>query len=212
MLRRFYEPYIIYFLTWNNSVAALDDLLRRPRKSNEHIGLFFSEHDFAESLEARSIIACLIRQCLSVETLCKSQQDKLETIFRNTYPDAEDFELLLHDVVKNSGGVTFIIDGPNECSQADRTTILGILSRVMVSSGKLIKILLTSREGFIEDIRRVFKTFHEVLMNCREADADVKIYVEGMIEKKIKSGELIVGQIELVQGIVDALIHGANGM
>jgi hypothetical protein len=115
-------------------------------------------------------------------------------------------------VVSNLSRTTFIIDGLDECSQADRRIILGVLSRVMCASPSPIKLLLSSREGLVEDVDRVFQDYQAVTMHCEEAQADVRTYVNGIIQEKIESGDLPIGSIQLVEDVKDALIRGASGM
>lgn len=141
-------------------------------------------------------------------------EDQLKEAFEKTDLDAADFELeaVLHNVVAHSCTITFVIDGLNECPQAERGIVLGILSRVMSSSRSRMKLFLSSREGVTEDIRRVFYTSRQVTMRCAEAQTDVTTYVEGIIKDKIESKDLAIGDIKLVGEVKDALIQGANGM
>jgi hypothetical protein len=118
----------------------------------------------------------------------------------------------LQSVAASSSTITFVIDGLDECSQADRTVVLGILSHVISSSQSTIKLFISSREGLIEDVVRVFKIYQPVTMHCDEAQADVTTYVEGIIQEKLESRHLAIGSIQLVQEVKDALIQGANGM
>jgi hypothetical protein len=196
----------------NPSAAALDDLLRRPQRSNEYIGFFFCENDFTNSLDARTILGCLSRQCLSVETLTRSEELRLKQFLKTTYPDNEDLKEVLKNAVLQSSSTTFIIDGLNECPQAERATVLGTLSRVMSSSRAPIKLFLSGREGLIAELSRVFDTWHQVMINCTEAHADIPKYIDGVVNDKFDSKELAIGDKKLVQEVKDALIHGANGM
>lgn len=154
----------------------------------------------------------MIRQCLSAETLPKNIEDQLKELFDGTSPDAEDLEVVLQSLATSSSTITFVVDGLDECSQANRTIVLGVLSRVMSSSRSPIKLFLSSREGLIEDVVGLFKTYQQVTMHCGEAQTDVTTYVEGIIKEKIESRVLAIGSIQLVQEVKDALIQGANGM
>jgi hypothetical protein len=198
-------------LIYHASAAAADELLCQPRKSNEHIGLFFCEHDCVDSLNCRTILGSLIRQCLSVDALPKDIESQLKEMFEGTSPDAEDLEAVLHTVADTSEKLTFIIDGIDECPEQERTMLLRILSRSR-SFNSPIKLFISSREGFINEIRVISETLHRLTMHCKEAEADVPAYVEGIIQEKIKDGKLMVGSKQLGEEIQDALIQGANGM
>lgn len=194
------------------TAAAIDDLLCRSRKSNDHIGFFFCEYDNASSLIARTIIGTLIRQCLTVDSLSKTIEERLKDLCKGTSPDAEDLEPLLHDIAATSGTTIFAIDGFDECTKANRIIILRMLHRLMSSSRSKIKIFFSSREDVIMDIGRVFNTCQQVAMDCEEARADIPTYVNGIIAEKMKNGELEVTDIQLLQHIRNVLVRGANGM
>jgi hypothetical protein len=89
--------------------------------------------------------------------------------------------------------------------------VLKILFRA-ISSPRHIKLFISSREGLIDDISKVFGISQRLTMHCKEAEADIPTYVEYIIQEKIKSRELLVGNNQLVQQVQDALIQGANGM
>lgn len=176
------------------------------------MGFFFCEFDNASSLTARTVLGSLIRQCLSTDTLSRTVEGKLRDLFEGTSPDDEDLEQLLHDVVATSRTTIFAIDGFDECSKDDRMTILKMLHRLMFSSQSVIKVFLSSREDIKGDIGRVFGSCPQVAMDCEEARADISTYVNDVIEDNLEGGELEIGNIQLKQDILDALIRGAKGM
>lgn len=192
--------------------AAVNGLLCRLRKDNDHIGFFFYEYDNASSLIAQTILGSLIQQCLSVDTLSKTTEGRLKDLFEGSSPDAEDLEPLLHDIAATSRTIIFVIDGFNECTKANRTIVLRILHRLISSSQLIIKIFFSSREDIIGDIGRVFNTYQRVIMDCEEARADIPIYVNDIIAEKTENSDLIVNNIQLLQDIQEALVRGANGM
>ncbi|KAH8592594.1 hypothetical protein B0O99DRAFT_743497 [Bisporella sp. PMI_857] len=194
------------------TAAAIDDLLCRPWKSNDHISFFFCEFDNASSLTAWTILGTLIRQCLSTNTLSKAIEDRLKELFKDLPPDAEDLEPLLHDIAATSGTMIFVIDGFDECAGSDGILVLRILHHFISSSRSTIKIFLSSRENVIGDIARTFDISQHVAMDCDEASTDIPTYVNSVVAEKIENGELIIGNIRLIQDIQNALVKGANGM
>ena len=142
----------------------------------------------------------------------KTIEDRLKELFRGTSLDAEDLEPLLHNIAAISGTMIFVIDGFDECAKADRSIVLGMLYGLMSSSRSIIKIFLSSREDVIGDIGRVFNTCRQVSMDCGEARADIPTYVNDIIAEKVENGELVVGNIQLIQDIQNVLDRGANGM
>jgi hypothetical protein len=154
----------------------------------------------------------LIRQCLFVETISTDIKNELEQLFDGSTPDIEDLEKLLHSVAAPTDKIIFAVDGLDECPQEDITIVLGILSRLVSSSPSTIKIFLSSRQGMLEDIDKLFKTYEQVKMQCEDARTDIRTYVEGIVREKIENQDLAVGDPQLVQEIQNALIEGANGM
>lgn len=194
------------------SAAVVSEIISRARNSNEHIAFFFCEYDNAESLKSRTIIGSLIRQCLTVKDLSTSFEKKLKRLFSDTFPDTEDLEEIFEDIAKTSKSVTLIIDGFDECPQADRKIVLEILGRLTSSNSGSVKVFISSREDVIRDIGRSFSNCHELDMGCTEAREDITKYVREVVEEKLESGELLVGDLTLVDDIKEALIEGSNGM
>jgi hypothetical protein len=191
--------------------ATLDHLLCMPRGDNDHIAFFFCQFDDADSLLTRTIIGTLIRQCLSADTLPQNVEAKMLDLFKSGSPDVEELEELFLDVVGTSKTVKILIDGLDECSRPARMVVLKLLSR-LVSSQSITKVFLSSRDSMIGDIAIVFETCVQSSMDCKEARADISLYVDGVIEDKIEAGELEVGSVQLVQDIRNVLIQESNGM
>ena len=192
------------------SAAAIDDLFcsQHPRNT---VSFFFCQFDNAESLQARTILGCLIRQLLTLDTLSKGICNRIETLFTDAMPDAEDLGSLFDEVAGESQIHYIVIDGLDECPKADRNVVLKVLGK-LVSSKSTIKILLSSREDIGGDIQRKFKPLRHKTMACQEAAADIASYIDGVIADKIDEKELEVGDPKLILDIRDALVQGAHGM
>ncbi|OPB44617.1 NACHT domain protein [Trichoderma guizhouense] len=57
-----------------------------------------------------------------------------------------------------------------------------------------------------------FPTLKQISMNCSSARSDITTYIEGIVQEKLKTEELIVGDPDLIEDIKAALLDGANGM
>jgi hypothetical protein len=196
----------------NISSAAVDEFLVQPKDANEYVSFFFCEFDNADSLKADTILGSLIRQCLSADTLSTSLQSRLKKIVQNSRPDAEDLQPILEEIADASKSLTLIIDGLDECAQADRKLILDILKSLLKKDGPSIKVLISSREDLIDEIGRAFENCWELNMKCDEAYADISSFIEAGVDEKLESGELMVGDPALVVDIKTALMKGAKGM
>lgn len=194
------------------SAAAVNHILCQPRNINDHVSFFFCEYDNAQSLKSRTVLGCLIRQCLSADTLPKALGNILRDLFNNTFPDAEDLEPLLHGIANTSNSIALMIDGLDECTEPDRKLILKLLQRLISSHPSSVKIFISSREDIIRDIARTFAGCRELTMSHSDARSDILVYVNDIVAEKIENEELVVGNPELVQDVRKALIEGANGM
>lgn len=199
-------------LTYLYSAAVLEHLFSRPPKDQTHLAFFFCEYDNLSSLDARTILGTLIRQCLSESKMSDLVERRLKELSEGTFSDVEDLEPLLQDVAATPGTTIFVIDGFDECSKSDRTIVLKMLQRLISTSRSKIKIFLSSREDVIGDIDRVFTTCHHVCMDREETYADILRYVEDLIDEKMLNGDLEVSDPQLKQDIQNALAKGANGM
>ena len=195
------------------SAAAIESLLNLPlRNSQEHIGFFFCEYDNRESLQPETILRALIRQCLPAETLSKTTVEKLKDVFQHSSPDTDDLEALLHYIAATSKQIIFAIDGLDECDQSDSRMVLKMIRRLMSSSPSTIRILISTRSELVEDIDREFQTYHQATMDNEAVFADISTFVRETLEEKMAQGDLRVGDVNLKQEILDALVKGAHGM
>jgi hypothetical protein len=187
-------------------------ILEQPRDVNRHLSIFFCEYDNAESLKSRTILRCLIRQCLSADTMSTTIEDMLKNSFRASPPDPEDLESILQQIARDSELVILVIDGFDECAQADRDIVLKALQRLIASNPKSVKVFISSREDLFGDIGRTFINCRELNMNCDEAGEDIPRYIRETVNEKLEKGELVVGDPAIIREIQEALIQGAKGM
>lgn len=195
-----------------SSAAAIDDIFCHQSPSNTFISFFFCKDNQAESLQARTILGSLIRQCLTVDKLSKNVEDKLSKLFSGFLPDVEELNPLFTAVSNLSQMHYVVIDGFDACPKVDRDAVLAALHHISTSSQSSVKIYLSSREDIRKDILKVFKNCHHQTMSRREVDADIASYVEGVMQMKVEQGELTVGDPNLISEVRDALIQGADGM
>ena len=206
-------PTANYRLTYMRSAAAIDELLRQPRDSPyTRIVFFFCEPDFTDSLNAVVILGCLLRQLIDIEKLDSGIEDQLRQVFEGSPPDVSDLEPVLQLTINKSSAVTFIIDGLDGCTTTDRAIILEILSRVVDSSERTVKVLVSARESLIDDICRSFETYRHITTSCSGAQFDIPLYLEKVLKERVELGDLVVADPQLVQEIERTLAHRANGM
>ena len=190
---------------------AIDDLfcLRSP---GDTVSFFFCRYDEPQSLHARTVISCLIRQCLQAETLTRDVETQLTKLFEIGMPDIEELGALLETVISASKTHFIVIDALDECAKADLDTVLTVLHRVFDASRSTVKVFIASREGISIDLKKHFPSYHHRMMSTPEVHADIETYVEDVITEKMDNGDLAIGTLQLIKDVCDALVEGAQGM
>lgn len=190
---------------------AIDDIfcLRAP---GDTVSFFFCRFDEQQSLQARTILSSLIRQCLKPETLPNDVEAQLMKLFESGPPDAEDLGSLLDSVISTTQRHFIIIDALDECDKADRDAVLAVLSCVTKTDRRTSKVFLASRESMSIEIAKTFTSYEHRTMRTPEVQADINTYIEDVITEKINSGDLAIGTSKLIGDVCDALAEGAQGM
>ena len=76
------------------TAAVVDDLLGRQKPKNSFLVFFFCQHDNANSLQARPVVGCLLRQCLTADTMSKENEDRLLQIFKKDLTEWDELRSL----------------------------------------------------------------------------------------------------------------------
>ncbi len=194
------------------TAAIIDDLSLRCQPSQTGVSLFFCEYDNQTTLLTRTILGCLARQYLTVETLSGSLEVKIRALIKGTLSEVDALKDLLQENLGAPGTHFIVIDGFDECSLEDRDTILDVFRRITASSSSVLKIFLSSRQDVRMNIERTFMSCYHRTMSCTELYADIATYIELAIEEKISSRQLSVGDPNLLPVIHHALTEGAHGM
>ncbi|RYP41874.1 hypothetical protein DL767_000703 [Monosporascus sp. MG133] len=127
-------------------------------------------------------------------------------------------ERQIYEVVKLLQGITpvrkpsyIIIDGLDECDKPERNKLMKALSTLAFPALDT-KLFLSSRSSLSEEIQNTFPSFEHLTMTESSVHDDIKTYVNGVIEEKLESKDLRVGDASLIEDIKQALIQGADGM
>lgn len=107
---------------------------------------------------------------------------------------------------------TIVIDALDECHADTRGALFKALEHVVSSSANPVKVFVTSRD--YADLSRQFEKSPNVYIQARDNVSDIKQYIKTEIHARIKSGELLSGQVDtdFEKHIVGALEAGARGM
>ena len=196
----------------HNRASVIDGLFCRQFPTGTTRTFFFCQFDNAESLTARTVIGCLIKQLLKHSNISVSVETKLAELLDEGMPEAEDFLPLLTEVLAMFPLHFVVIDAIDECSKAERELILAMLRSAMDLSRTTVKVFIATRPDLDQQVKHAFNYQHHVSINSSGLQCDIRSYVKDVIAQKIADGQLVVGNPTLITDIQDALIEGAQGM
>lgn len=168
-------------------------------------------YDDRQSLNAEVILRSIIRQALNHCGFSEDIAVLLEKIQAGLSSGLEELLELLQKIATAFKLLHIIIDGVDECEKQDRDDILYALSSLATVTSNT-KLFLASRDSISLEIQKSFPTLHRLSMNCSSAHSDIATYVDGIVQEKLQSEELIVGDSRLIEDIKLALTEGADGM
>ena len=195
------------------TTAVIDDLLNQPSQKQVRVAFFLCQHDDAASLEARTILGCLLRQLLTVESISEVVENQLLQLSNSSSSNIEALDLLFSELLDaRKDNPVIVIDALDEVPRSERDVLLSIFGQIRSFTRPCIKILISSRQDIRRELETAFPNQYRRKMNCAEVDTDIATYIDLSIEDKRFKGDLIVGDADLVHVIKAALISGSNGM
>ena len=142
------------------TAAVVDDLLSRQKPKNSFLVFFFCQHDNANSLQARTIVGCLLRQCLTADTVSKENEDRLLKIFKEDLTEWDELRSLFRDVFDASQTIHHIlIDGFDEVPRNERDIVFSTLATIDSFSRATVKVFLSSRHDIRNEVGMAFKNY-----------------------------------------------------
>ena len=196
------------------TTAVIDDLLSQPPQKHIRVAFFLCQYDNAVSLEARTVLGCLLRQFLTVDNMSEAVENRLQQLSDGTLSDLEALNTLYSEILDTArkDNPVIVIDALDEVPRSERDVLLPILGQTWSFTRSGIKILISSRQNIRGELETTFPDQYSRTMSCPEVDTDITTYIDLSIEDKLLKGDLVVGDTDLVHIIRDALINGSNGM
>lgn len=194
------------------SAAVVDDLLLQQRQPGSLINFFFCEHDHAVSLMARTILGCLMRQCISRDNIPETVQQGLQTVLENDTVDEDElttFFVQQSDIARTH---YILIDGLDECAESERDKILDAFRALLGLKKPRIKLFLSGRDAIFNAFGQASSDGYHQTMNCNDVLAEIEIAIDALIREKKQQHKLVLQDPDLEQEIRIALKLGAGGM
>jgi hypothetical protein len=191
--------------------ASIIDHTLRLKQSHERVVYFFVEHESSESRKAETILRSFIRQLLDPLNVPSSIEAKLRAMRSQEYVRREAWTALLGEVAKTFDSMHLFLDAVDECEAKEQLRILKELSS-LASSNSCLRIFLSGREGLSSDVQKIFPNVRHISTTSDLAKSDIGIFVEGALQSRTEDGELIVGDMSILEEVRDRLVQHADGM
>src|SRR5271170_2060402 len=187
----------------------VDNLNLHIRSKNIVVAYFFCRHDIPESLKAQTVIGSLARQLLRPIPDLAIVAELLD----ETSP-ALDFERifsLLQRALPPNCKAYFILDGLDECDDAERKVLIQQLRKLQ----EIFTLLLCV--SFRPEPNKTLKLGSEqftatIITLIPDDNPDIEAFIGAELESCIKSKKLVIGNPALILEIQVALLEKSQGM
>ncbi|KAI9826329.1 MAG: hypothetical protein M1832_000246 [Thelocarpon impressellum] len=188
----------------------VESCLSQPQKG-VGVAYYYCDYSLDSSLRASAMLGALIKQLLPVDNIPAEVEEKLEQFFRHgtRLPTDKEFSLLLSMVMKRLTRVFLIIDGLEECGEAEQSVVVPLVHKLAYSDDPVVKLFLTIREDV--DLNRALQKYPRIAMSEEKLGSDISSFVQHKITSELEAGNLVIGDDRLEGEIISALSDGARG-
>ncbi|KAJ5730531.1 uncharacterized protein N7483_005039 [Penicillium malachiteum] len=191
----------------SNIVLQLHD-----QRQSDVISYFFCTAEDNESLSAKNIFGSVVSQLLHTK-IEESLYSDLVSLAESTQDLSTDEVIQLFvSQIKSDKTYFVILDGLDECDSSQIREIARGLGKLCQQSQLNLKILCAGRPGLEEELFRIAKPAHRILIEKAMVNPDIKRFLELALNKHIEEGQLTLEDDSLKKKILDALQAGSDGM
>ncbi|KAI9792024.1 MAG: hypothetical protein M1833_001273 [Piccolia ochrophora] len=190
----------------------IDHLFGHRLNKEASVLFFFCRFDSFESLRAETIMNSLVRQSLETKTSSTAEDAHLRDALNDPRTRDQRLEELFDQLTTKSRSLYIIIDGIDECAKMERRRLFAYLRKIVCSKDAQVRLFLASREDVGAEIKSLSTQIHHVTMASAEVSSDIETYVQNILDEKVETKDLVIGDQYLLGEIRDALLRGAQGM
>ncbi|KPM39010.1 hypothetical protein AK830_g7538 [Neonectria ditissima] len=188
----------------------VDDLNLYSEKNKFPVAYFFCRHDIPESLQPRTVIGSLVRQLLSTVFDLKSLPLAMDRP-RNQKMSVEQLLDYFYIAFKPQSHCYFVLDGLDECLEADRQTLLALC--VALQQRLQLNLCVSFRLEADNRIQQSLDQFDDpAVLTIPEENPDIVAFIDAELKARIHEDKLNIGDPNFILEIRDALLTGAQGM
>ncbi|KAG9757954.1 hypothetical protein KCU73_g4151, partial [Aureobasidium melanogenum] len=191
---------------------VVEQLSAHCNQCTEKLAYFFCQYDNETSLRATTILRSIIRQLLDQDDLIFTKhQSKIDALLENLH-DLSLLEALFLEVVNCLKNVVVIIDGVDECSNAERKSLLKTLRNLMDGRPPGLKLYLAGDDRITGVIASFLAPSFVVNTRTPEAGSDLRVLIHQLVTALKDDGDLVTRDPSLYHEIVDILCTASQGM
>ena len=174
------------------------------------IGYFFCRYDETESLQARTMLGCLVRQVY--EGLALENTDNLA--FKDqTMLDIDHLTQCLGELPSSKSRICLVIDGLDECEENEARIVLECLKQLISSSHTFLVFCSSRPDIFQWAPSLIHARWHVSISQARsDVDAEIARYIESELGYRIDAGSFCPSDYSIIPIIIKTLLEGAKGM
>ncbi|KAM0542202.1 hypothetical protein ACHAPJ_012894 [Fusarium lateritium] len=201
--------------------SSIVEKLCQIQEPQQFTSFFFLRFDDPQSLIPETIIRSCIQQALSAISMdnvgsTPSIDELLERAKRDMFSTSS-LQNLYSAASWTVEDWFIVLDGLDECSPDHQSDLLKFFREFPAfswdsSQAPRIKIIFSSRETSSSTVDRIFPDCSRLMTGLHHTSADIGAYAEDIIIEKLRSRELVVGDPEIVNEILNAIISKEQGM
>ncbi|KAF5019806.1 hypothetical protein F66182_8175 [Fusarium sp. NRRL 66182] len=200
--------------------SSIVEKLSQSRPPREFTSFFFIRFDDLESLNSETIIRSCVQQLLSAvpagsldSQAASNLVERLERTKTEMF-SSDSLIQLYSDASLFVESWSIILDGLDECSAEAQASILKFFSKAFecLPPSRKMRLLFSSRETCSTAIDRTFPDTHRLMAGLHHTSADIAAYARGVVNEKLFMDELVVGDANLVDEILDTIASKEQGM
>lgn len=197
--------------------VILEDI--RTRNNTEGFAYFYCKRDEKDRHDADSIFRAILKQLCSrpgtkalQAPVIREYEVRKQDGFASGTLRLQESKRLIIELLNIYPHSTIVIDGLDECDQAERESILPALQELVDESENLVKLCISSRDE--HDIGLSFKHHPNHLIQPSDTTNDIDRYLKLVLKEKISQRKLLNGKVDpaLEERIYSTLRGKAHGM
>ncbi|KAF4879375.1 Vegetative incompatibility protein HET-E-1 [Colletotrichum siamense] len=191
--------------------ANIIDHLMRHKTNKQRVSFFFVRFDDIHSQSSEIILRSLTCQALVCASVDESLLELMEKSDALMF-DSESLLGLVSHQIALLDDYFLIIDGLDECTTTNRSSVLDFLSlfRQRCLNGRT-KTIISARDSVTSHIDSFFPSVSRVIVGSDETNCDLSVFAREILEEK-QRGDWSVGDPKLIEEILHSIGLGGEGM